>query len=76
MTNEQKELISGLYQNNLIDTQSRGNTVMRDVLESIENTRILSRRPACEVRVSFAEKPDEAAIADVLSMLMSVGSRR
>ena len=76
MTNEHKELISGLYQNNLIDTQSRGNTVMRDVLESIENTRILSRRPACEVRVSFAEKPDEAAIADVLSMLMSVGSRR
>ena len=49
---------------------------MRDGLESIENTRILSRHPACEVRVNFAAKPDEAAIADVLRMLMSVGSRR
>ena len=76
MTNDHKEQMANVDQNNLIDTQSRGNTVMRDVLESIENTRILIRRPACEVRVNFAEEPDEAAIADVLRMLMSVGSRR
>lgn len=76
MTNEQKEQTANGDQNNLINTQSRGNTVMRDALESIENTRILSRHPVCEVSISFAEKPDEAAIADVLRMLMSVGSRR
>ena len=76
MTNEHKELISGLYQNNLIDTQSRGNTVIGDSLEPIENTKKLSRHPACEVRISFAEKPNEAVIADVLRMLMNTGPRR
>ena len=76
MTNDQKEQMANVDQNNLIDTQSRGNTVMRDGLESIENTRILSRHPACEVRISFAEKPNEAVIADVLRMLMNTGSRR
>ena len=76
MTNEQREQMANVDQNNLIDTQIRGNTVMRDVLEPIENTRILSRHPACEVRVSFAAEPDEVAIADVLRMLMSTGSRR
>lgn len=76
MTNEHKELISGLYQNNLIDTQIRGNTAMRDGLEPIENTKKLSRHPACEVRISFAEKPNEAVIADVLRMLMNTGPRR
>ena len=76
MTSEQREPIANTDQNNLIDTQSRGNTVTRDSLESIENTRILSRHPACEVTIRFAEKPDEAAIADVLRMLMNTGSRR
>lgn len=76
MTNEHKELISGLYQNNLIDTQIRGNTAMGGGLEPIENTKKLSRHPACEVRISFAEKPNEAVIADVLRMLMNTGPRR
>ena len=76
MTNGQEEKITNIDQNNLIDTQSRGNTTMRDGLESIENTRIMSRHLVCEVRVSFAAKPDEAAIADVLHMLMNTGSRR
>ena len=74
--NEQKERIVNLEQISLIDPQSRVNTTMRDGLKSIENTRILARHPVCEVRVSFAAKPDEAVIADVLRMLMSVGSRR
>ena len=74
--NEQKERIVNLEQISLIDPQSRVNTTMRDGLKSIENTRILSRHPVCEVRVSFAAKPDETAIADVQRMLMSVGSRR
>jgi len=76
MTNDLKEQMANVDQNNLIDTQSRGNTVMGDGLGSVENTRKLSRHPACEVRVNFAAKPDEAAIADVLRMLMSIGSRR
>ena len=76
MTSEQDEQRSNVDKNNLIDTQSRGNTVMTDGLESIESTRLLSRYPACEVVISFAAKPDEAAIADVLRMLMNTGSRR
>lgn len=76
MTNEQVEQMANVDQNNLIVMQSRGNTVLRDGLESIEITKKLSRHPACEVRISFAEKPDEAAIADVLRMLMNTGSRR
>lgn len=76
MTNEQKERIANADQNNLIDTQSRGNTVLRDGLESLEITKKLSRQPVCEVRISYAEKPDEAALADVLRMLMNTGSRR
>ena len=76
MTNEQVEQMANVDQNNLIDSRSRGNTVTGDNLESLENTRKLSRHPACEVRITFAEKPDEAAIADVLRMLMNTGSRR
>ena len=76
MTNEQKEQTANGDRNNFVYTKSRGNTVMTDTLESLENTRILSRHPACEVRVSFAAEPDEVAIADVLRMLMSTGSRR
>jgi len=76
MTDGQEEMITNIDQSNLIDTQSRGNTTKRDGLESIEKTRIMSRHPICEVRVSFAAKPDEAAIADVLRMLMNTGSRR
>ena len=49
---------------------------MGDGLEPIENTKKLSRHPACEVRISFAEKPNEAVIADVLRMLMNTGPRR
>lgn len=76
MANKQKKLIEIVDQNNLIVVQSRGNTVMGGDLESLENARKLPRHPACEVRVSFAAKPDEAAIADVQRMLMSTGSRR
>lgn len=76
MTIDQDEQRSNMDKINLIDSQSRGNTTMRDGLESIENTRKLPRHPACEVCVTFAAKPDEAAIADVLRMLMSVGTGR
>ena len=76
MTNEQNEQAADVGQNDLIDTQGRGNTVRGNNLESIENTGKLPRRPACEVTIRFAEKPDEAAIADVLRVLMSIGIRR
>lgn len=75
MTDGQDKRISSMTQNNLIDMRIRGNTVMGNNQESIENTGKLSRHPACEVRISFAEKPDEAAIADVLRMLMNTGPR-
>ena len=75
MTNEQDERISRMAKNNLIDKRIRGNTVVGNDPESIENTGKLSRHPACEVRIIFAEKPDEDAITDVLRMLMNTGSR-
>ena len=51
--------------NNLIETPFRGNVVHAG---SVEKQSI----PACKVTVAYAEKPNDAALADALKILMNV----
>ena len=51
--------------NNLIDTPFRGNVVHPGSLEK-------QSIPACKVTVTYAEKTNEAALADALKILMNV----
>ena len=51
--------------NNLIETPFRGNVVHAG---SVEKQSV----PACKVTVTYAEKPNEAALADALKILMNV----
>ena len=55
--------------NDLIDVENRGNSTATDQPESLENTKVLPPRPICEITISFAEDPDETAVADVMHML-------
>jgi len=75
MTNEQNKQTAHIGHINLINSHSRVNTAVGNSQKLIENTGKLSRKPACEVRLSFAEKPNEEAIADALRMLINIGSR-
>ena len=51
--------------NNLLRAPFRGNTVHAG---SVEKQSV----PACKVTVKYAEKPNEAALADALKILMNV----
>ncbi len=51
--------------NNLIETPFRGNVVHAGSLEK-------PSIPACKVTVTYAEKTNEAALADALKILMNV----
>ena len=51
--------------NNLIETPFRGNVVDAGNVEK-------QSVPACKVTVTYAEKPNEAALADALKILMNV----
>ena len=51
--------------NNLLSTPVRGNTVQAGDVEK-------QSVPACKVTVTYAEKPNEAALADALKILMNV----
>ena len=51
--------------NNLIETPFRGNVVHAGSFEK-------QSVPACRVTVTYAEKPNEAALADALKILMNV----
>ena len=50
---------------NLLSTPVRGNTVHAGNVEK-------QSVPACKVTVTYAEKPNEAALADALKILMNV----
>ena len=54
-----------LGKNSLIDSPFRGNVVRAGGLEK-------QSIPACKVTVTYAEKPNEAALADALKILMNV----
>ena len=51
--------------NNLLSDPVRGNVVRAGGLEK-------QSIPACKVTVTYAEKPNEAALADALKILMNV----
>ena len=57
--------------NDLIDVGNRGNSTATDQPESLENTKVLPPRPTCEITISFANDPDETAVADVMRMLQT-----
>ena len=56
----------------LINVEKRGNSTTANRPGSLENTGFSDGHPICEVTVSFADKADETAVADVLNMLMHV----
>ena len=53
----------------LISSKTRGNTTPIKRTGSLGNTGFSDDHPVCEVTVSYADEPDEAAVADVLTML-------
>lgn len=55
----------------MIDVENRGNSTATDQPGSLENTRVLPPRPTCEITISFANDPDETAVADVMRMLQT-----
>ena len=57
--------------NDLIDAEKRGNSTTADQPESLENTGVLPPKAVCEITVSFADEPDEMAVADVMRMLQT-----
>ena len=58
-------------ENDLIDVENRGNSTATDQPGSLENTRVIPPRPTCEITISFANDPDETAVADVMHMLQT-----
>ena len=55
----------------LLYRKNRGNTTVPEGDESLENTGISGIPTVCTVTVSFADSPDETAVADVMKMLMT-----
>lgn len=72
----QPENISASSPNiDLISAKSRGNSTTAKQPRSIGNTGFSGDLPVCEVTISYADEPDEAAVADVLDMLRSANYR-
>ena len=63
-------------ENDLISVESRGNSTTATKPESLEKPGVSDDQPICEVTVTYADEPDEAAVADVLDMLRSANYRR
>ena len=55
----------------LLYSENRGNTTVPEAPESLGNTGVSGCPAVCAVTVSFAYSPDETAVADVMSMLMT-----
>lgn len=53
----------------LLSAENRGNTTACKRPRGLENTEFSDDQPVCEVTVSYADKPDQGAVADVLDML-------
>ena len=60
----------------LISAGSRGNSTTATKPESLVKPGVSDDQPICEVTVTYADEPDEAAVADVLEMLRSANYRR
>ena len=53
----------------LISDGNRGNSTTANRPRVLEKPGILDSQPICEVTVSYADEPDDAVVADVLTML-------
>ena len=53
----------------LISVESRGNSTTAKRPGALEKAGFPDSQPVCDVTVSFADEPNEAAVADVLTML-------
>lgn len=53
----------------LISDGNRVNSTTANRPRVLEKPGILDSQPVCEVTVSYADEPDDAAVADVLTML-------
>ena len=60
----------------LISAGSRGNSTTATKPESLVKPGVSNEQPICEVTITYADEPDEAAVADVLDMLRSANYRR
>ena len=55
--------------NDLIDAEKRGNSTTAKRSRALEKPGFPDGQPVCDVTVSYADEPDKAALADVLTML-------
>ena len=55
--------------NDLISVESRGNSTTAKRPRALEKPGTQGSQPVCDVTVSYADEPDETAVADVLTML-------
>ena len=55
--------------NDLISVESRGNSTPAKRPGALKKPGFPEGQPVCDVTVSYADEPDEAAVADVLTML-------
>ena len=60
----------------LISAGSRGNSTTATKPESLAKPGVSDDQPICEVTVTYADEPDEAAVADILDMLRSANYTR
>ena len=60
----------------LIMSENRGNSTTVKRPRSLVNTGASGDQPICEVTVSYADEPDEAAVADVLTLLTNASYGR
>ena len=56
-------------ENDLIIVESRGNSTTAKRSRALEKPGFPDGQPVCDVTVSYADEPDKAALADVLTML-------
>lgn len=62
--------------NDLLMSENRGNSTTVKRPRGVENTGFSDGQPVCEVTVSYADEPDEAAVADVLTLLTNASYGR
>ena len=55
----------------LLYRKTRGNTTVPEGDKSLENTCVSGVPAVCTITLSFADSPDETAVADVMNMLMT-----
>ena len=66
-----ENLVLSSPETDLISVGSRGKTTTAKRPGALDKTGVPDDQPVCDVTVSYADEPDETAVADVLTMLKS-----